>query len=70
MMHQIVFHTIKVVVHKGDFILMSVDEITTIDNHRQPQSWLSMHLYIVEALKRIPILLNLRRVVDGGMQIQ
>ncbi len=66
MMHQIIFHTIKIVVHKGDFISMSVDEITTKNN----KSWLSVHLYVVEALKKVPILFNLQRVVDGGMQIQ
>jgi hypothetical protein len=41
---------------------MSADEVTTIDN----QSWLSVHLYIVEAWKRVPIFLNLQKVVDGG----
>jgi len=41
---------------------MSANEITTINN----QSWLSMHLYIVEAWKKLPILLNLWKVIDGN----
>jgi hypothetical protein len=41
---------------------MSTNEITTIDN----QFWLSMHLYVVEAWKRAPILLNFEKIVDGS----
>jgi len=41
---------------------MSANEVTTIDN----QSWLFVHLYIVEAWKKVPLLLNLQKVIDGG----
>jgi hypothetical protein len=42
---------------------MSCDEVTTINN----QSWLFIHVYVTEEWKRVPILLNLQRVVNGAI---
>jgi hypothetical protein len=61
--HDVVFHAIKGVVQKLEYILVSCDELTTINNH----SWLSIHVYVKEEWKRLPILLNLQRVVDGSI---
>ncbi len=47
---------------KSHFISMSCDEFTTIDN----QSWLSIHVYVVKEWKKVSIMLNLQRVVDGA----
>ncbi len=44
------------------FISLSCDEVTTIDN----QSWLSMHVYMIDLWKQIPILLNLQQMVNGA----
>ncbi len=42
---------------------MSCDELTTINNH----SWSSILVYVKEEWKRLPILLNLQRVVGGSI---
>jgi hypothetical protein len=42
---------------------VNCDELTTINNH----SWLSIHVYVREEWKRLPILLNLQRVVNGSI---
>ncbi len=41
---------------------VSCDEVTTIDN----QSWLSIHVYVIKEWKKVSIMLNLQRVVDGA----
>jgi hypothetical protein len=43
-MHQVLLHTIKVVVDKSLFFAVSCDEVTSIDNH----NWLSMHVYVID----------------------
>ena len=40
---------------------ISANEVNIVDN----QSWLSMHIYVCQAWKRVPILLCLERLVDG-----
>jgi hypothetical protein len=55
-MHNIVLQAIKECVQKTKFISLNCDEVTTIDN----QSWLSMHVYVTNLWKQIPILLNLQ----------
>jgi hypothetical protein len=40
---------------------VSWDEVTTIDN----QSWLSIHVYVIKEWKKVSIMLNLQRLVDG-----
>jgi hypothetical protein len=41
---------------------MNCDEITIVDN----QSWLLIHLYVIDGWKWVPILLNLQRVLDNA----
>jgi len=60
-MHNVVLWATKVNVQKSYFISVSHDEVTTINN----QSWLSIHVYVTEESKKVPILLNLQHVVDG-----
>jgi hypothetical protein len=48
-------------VQKSLFIFVNCDEVSTIDN----QSWLFIHVYVIEQWKRVLILLNLQHVVDG-----
>ncbi len=47
---------------KSPFIYVSCDEVTTIDN----QSWLSIHVYVIKEWKKVSIMLNLQRLVDGA----
>ena len=54
-------HT-KQVISKARFFSLSADEVTTIDG----QSWLSIHLYVCIAFKRVPILLSLSRLQEGN----
>jgi hypothetical protein len=54
-MHNIVLQAIKLTIQKTQFILVSCDEVTTFHN----QTWLFMHVYMVEQWKKVPILLNL-----------
>ena len=54
-------HT-KQVISKARFFSLSVDEVTTIDG----QSWLSIHLYVCIAFKKVPILLSLNRLQEGN----
>jgi hypothetical protein len=37
--------------------------MTTINN----QSWVNARVYLVDGFKRIPILLNLERLIGGGI---
>jgi hypothetical protein len=62
-MHNVVLWATKVNVQKSYFIFVSRDEVTTINN----QSLLSIHVYVTEKWKRVPILLNLQCVVDGAI---
>jgi hypothetical protein len=49
-------------VQQARFILLICDKVTTLNN----QSWISIHVYIVENWHRVPIFLNLERIVHGG----
>lgn len=40
---------------------MNCDEVTTINC----QSWVNMHVFVVEGWKQIPFLLTLQQVVNG-----
>jgi hypothetical protein len=46
---------------KPKHLAINYDEVTTIDN----QSWCNVHAYVVDDFKRIPLLLNLERVIGG-----
>ncbi len=52
-MHKVLLKATKATFAFGNFNVVSVDEITTIDN----MQWLSIHLYVVHGWKRIMILL-------------
>ncbi len=61
-MSNVVFISTKVVIHNVNFIFVCCDEVTNIDN----QSWILVHVYVVEDFKRIPILVNLQCVTKGA----
>jgi hypothetical protein len=54
-MHNVILKHYTLLVQQARFILINCDEVTTLDN----QSWISIHVYIVENWCRVPILLNL-----------
>jgi hypothetical protein len=45
-------NAIKVALQKLNFIFVSCDEVTILDN----QSWSYVHFYVIDKWKRIPIL--------------
>jgi hypothetical protein len=54
------------VVNAANFLFVSVDEMTTIDN----ASWISLHIYVVQSWKRICFLicvekLEVKRTIDN-----
>jgi hypothetical protein len=61
-MSNVVFIITKVAIHKVNFIFVSCDEVTNINN----QSWILMHVYVVEDFNRIPILVNFQCVTKGA----
>jgi hypothetical protein len=65
-MAEIVHNVVKAAtadaVKAANFISISCDEVTSVDN----QSWLSLHAYIIKEWSWIPILLSLERVVKGA----
>lgn len=40
---------------------MNCDEVTIVNN----QTWLLVHIYVIDGWKWVPILLNLQRILDG-----
>ncbi len=61
-MHHIIMESKKVAIQKAKYIIVSCDEVTIIDN----QSWCSVHAHIIDGFKRVPLLLNLERLLGGG----
>jgi hypothetical protein len=57
-MHNMLLKATKVAFVRANFIVVNENEVTTIDNTQ----WLSIHLYMVQAWKRIPILLCVESV--------
>jgi hypothetical protein len=45
-----------------NYVALTCDEVSTIDNG----SWISIHAYVVQNWNRIPFLISLERVVEGG----
>jgi hypothetical protein len=43
-MHEIVFTSIRVIVQAINYLFVSVDEVTTLDNHQ----WISVHAYVMK----------------------
>ena len=52
----------KEVVSTAPYFSITCDEVTTLDN----QSWISMHVYTIQDWERVPLLLCLQRVTEGG----
>jgi hypothetical protein len=53
---------IQTIVVIANFFSLSANEVITIEN----QSWILVHAYVMHAWKRIPILLTLQHIVEGG----
>jgi len=53
MMHKMLLEATKIAFVCANFFVVNADEITTINNTQ----WLSIHLYMVQGWKRVPILL-------------
>jgi hypothetical protein len=49
-------------IQKVRLISISINEVTTMDF----QSWLNVHVYLVDGWKPNPILLTLEQLVNGG----
>jgi hypothetical protein len=62
-MHCIVMEFMKIVVHKVKYIVVNYDEVTNVNN----QSWCSMHPYIVDGFRSLPLLLNLERLFNESI---
>lgn len=56
------FITTKKYIFTTSFLVMSCDEVTTVDN----QSWVNIHAYLVDGFKCISILLNFKKLIGGG----
>jgi hypothetical protein len=52
----------KEIVSTASYFSITCDEVTTLDN----QSWISTHIYTIQDWKRVPMLLCLQRVIEGG----
>jgi hypothetical protein len=55
-MHDLVINKTKTLVEVVRFISLSYDEVTTFNQH----SWVSIHAYVVENWKQIPLLIFLQ----------
>jgi hypothetical protein len=51
----------KVVIQSANYLAISCDEVTTIDN----QSWISIHVYFVHNWCRIPLLVGLEKIIES-----
>ncbi len=61
-MHKIVFTNTRMAIQKVRLISISIDEVTIMDF----QSWLNVHVYLVDGWKPNPILLTMEQLVNGG----
>jgi hypothetical protein len=61
-MHWIIVESIRAIVEKAKYLAISYNEVTTINN----LSWCNVHAYFVDNFKRIPLLLNFKKVIGGG----
>ena len=52
----------KEVVSTIPYLSITCDEVTTLDN----QSWISIHIYTIQKWERVPMLLCLQRMAEGG----
>jgi hypothetical protein len=56
-MHEIVKVIITKVMKITNYILISYDEITSVDNHR----WVSLQAYVIDDWFKIPIMASMQR---------
>ena len=52
----------KEIVSTAPYFSITCAEVTTLDN----QSWISMHVYTIQDWERVPMLLCLQHVTEGG----
>jgi hypothetical protein len=57
-----VLKVVKLVIQNSNFIFLTYDEVTTMDN----TSWANVHGYIVYDWCQISILLNVQQVLSGS----
>jgi hypothetical protein len=62
-MNDLLLQFIHNVVNVVNFLFMSADEMTTIDN----ASWISFHIYVVQSWKRIPHLVCVEKLEVQGI---
>jgi hypothetical protein len=61
-MHNVILKHNMLLVQQARFISINCDKVTNLDNY----SWIYVHVYIVENWRKVPIILNLERIVNGG----
>jgi hypothetical protein len=61
-MHNVILKQIMLLVQQARFILINCHKVTTLDK----QFWIFVHVYIVKNWRKVPIFLNLERIVHGG----
>jgi hypothetical protein len=61
-MHGIVLEVTKFAIEIAQYLSLTCDEVSTINN----QSWLLIHVYVVQNWLRIPIFFSLEHVVVGS----
>ncbi len=59
--HDVVLECTKKVIKEYPFFVLFIDEVIT----SHIESWISIHMYVLENWQRIPILLNLEKVTNG-----
>ncbi len=59
--YDVVLERTKEVIKESPFLVISTNEVTTFHT----KSWISIHGYVFENWQRIPILLNLERVINS-----
>jgi len=61
-MNDLLLQSIHNVVNVVNFLFVSADEVTTIDN----ASWISCHIYVVQSWKRNPLLVCVEKIEVQG----
>ena len=61
-MYAQVLNKTRMTISVARYIALSCDEVSCIDN----SSWISVHAYVVQNWSRVPVLISLEHVTDGG----
>jgi hypothetical protein len=61
-MYTQVLNKTRTTISAARYIALSCDEVSCIDN----SSWISVHAYVVQNWSRVPVLISLEHVIDGG----